>query len=223
MATSRRLPSTLALATKTSTTPYICASCRSQAPISSIPSQPSQIRHNSNLPFTERLRRRIWGTDNPPGLKDPYGGPSFLERRLAERRGEQVSRQESQPTQLEEPSSEVPAPMRREAISPKRQAVETRAPVVKEPKPYEEATTWRGLKWIGETGSYRHMPRTEADDYEPYVRKQALSTPELTITGGLRRRVDQGDCLRARYGKRSMRLYSTPCSQKTTHTQTHSQ
>ncbi|RMZ80158.1 hypothetical protein DV737_g3057, partial [Chaetothyriales sp. CBS 132003] len=44
------------------------------------------------LPSTEaektQLQERIasiWGTENPPGLADPYGGPSFLERHWAQR------------------------------------------------------------------------------------------------------------------------------------------
>ena len=47
---------------------------------------PSTIRHNSSgsIPFTEKVRRKLWGTDNPPGLKDPYGGGSVLEEPSSE-------------------------------------------------------------------------------------------------------------------------------------------
>ena len=30
---------------------------------------------------TEKWRRKIWGTDTPPGPADPYGGPSVFEQR----------------------------------------------------------------------------------------------------------------------------------------------
>ena len=30
---------------------------------------------------TEKWRRKIWGTDTPPGAADPYGGPSVFEQR----------------------------------------------------------------------------------------------------------------------------------------------
>src|SRR5690349_833187 len=72
---------------KISSTPYVCRSCRHHAFRQRIANQ-QQLRcaSSSNLPFTERLRRKIWGTDNPPGLADPYGGPSFLERKLQQRK-----------------------------------------------------------------------------------------------------------------------------------------
>ena len=27
---------------------------------------------SGNIPFTEKLRRRIWGSETPPGQEDPY-------------------------------------------------------------------------------------------------------------------------------------------------------
>src|SRR5271167_3906848 len=55
---------------------FLCSVCHSRASFSTSIwfGQPDPI------PKTEKLRRRIWGTDKPPGLKDPYRGPSAEER-----------------------------------------------------------------------------------------------------------------------------------------------
>src|SRR5436190_15388265 len=64
---------------------------------------PSTIRHNSSgsIPFTEKVRRKLWGTDNPPGLKDPYGGEGFLEK---------ARRKRKEPALEEVVEEEEPAP-----------------------------------------------------------------------------------------------------------------
>ena len=66
--------------------PYICRSCRHLAVRQRLTSQQS-LRHASSeeLPFTEKVRRRIWGKENSPSLADPYDGEGFLERRRKER------------------------------------------------------------------------------------------------------------------------------------------
>ena len=53
---------------------YICARCRDRtiketrrAPIST-----SASRTAEKIPFSEKFRRKIWGTDTPPGQADPY-------------------------------------------------------------------------------------------------------------------------------------------------------
>jgi hypothetical protein len=38
----------------------------------------ARVLEEEQIPFTERLRRRIHGTDNPPGYKDPYDKSSGL-------------------------------------------------------------------------------------------------------------------------------------------------
>jgi hypothetical protein len=56
---------------------YSCSTCHRQAPLFST----SPLRRDEEkTAFTEKLRRKIWGTENPPGLQDPYGGGSFLDK-----------------------------------------------------------------------------------------------------------------------------------------------
>ncbi|KAI9744115.1 MAG: hypothetical protein M1818_002267 [Claussenomyces sp. TS43310] len=50
-------------------TTSLSSSCRRQAaPFSASARQAAEAK----APLTDRLRKRIWGTDRPPGLKDPY-------------------------------------------------------------------------------------------------------------------------------------------------------
>ena len=70
---------------------YLCSACKHHAS----PFSTSALRAASNgkVPLTEKLRRKIWGTDNPPGLEDPYGDRSVFdqskkkERRLEKEEG----------------------------------------------------------------------------------------------------------------------------------------
>jgi hypothetical protein len=187
MSSSKRFISTVGVLANSSTTTYVCASCRSALPSRGF----QQVRHNSKLPFTERLRRKIWGTDNPPGLKDPYGGPSFLERYREERKqtrqrnsgevasepqqeihSEQSDQQErAEPrSQLDLPSHE--APQHYEAVQ-STPSVLDRADAQQHPDnvpraEYKEATTWTDLEWVGyQKGEYRNQARSKADVYEP--------------------------------------------------------
>ena len=59
------------------------------------------------MPLTEKLRRKIWGTDNPPGLEDPYGDRSvFDQSKKKERRLEKEERDAARLEALGEYSSE---------------------------------------------------------------------------------------------------------------------
>lgn len=60
---------------------YVCSACRHEVRSAPLLAQPVR-RNASNSSITEGLRRKIWGTDNPPGLKDPYGGPGALGKLL---------------------------------------------------------------------------------------------------------------------------------------------
>jgi hypothetical protein len=67
-ATTTTITTTIATATTTTTT------TTTTAPFS------TSARHANSLSLTERLRRKRWGTDAPPGAADPYGGPGEVER-----------------------------------------------------------------------------------------------------------------------------------------------
>ena len=132
---------------------YICSTCRHLALRQRIAKQQSlRYASSSNIPFTEKIRRRIWGTDNPPGLADPYGGESFLERRARERA---LQRQPRQDNAVEEEVEEVEE--------------ETRVIDQKDlmDHEYKPADTWEGLRHVGHKGDWRDMPPTLADEFYP--------------------------------------------------------
>lgn len=172
MVSSKRLISAAGTFAKSSSTPYVCASCRGRAVIT--PPSQQQICHNSDLPFTEKLRRKIWGTDNPPGLKDPYGGPSFLERRLAQRRQGQQPQSEDSETQPEpqsqlRPVDEEPPTGYRSKYAPNiiDRADPRQYKMTVADAEYKEAETWDGLEWVGHKGEYQFMEPKEQDEYQP--------------------------------------------------------
>ncbi|KAL2700603.1 hypothetical protein AAEP93_007422 [Penicillium crustosum] len=58
---------------------FICSSCRIQAtPRISPLSQTRRYASDSSPGILERARRKIWGTDNPPGPADPYTGSQIM-------------------------------------------------------------------------------------------------------------------------------------------------
>ena len=69
------------------------ASEPSQWPLS-LPSTAFASRRNASGKFTEGLRKRIWGTEEPLGQEDPYGDKSLLDRtkekEAAEERSEET-------------------------------------------------------------------------------------------------------------------------------------
>ncbi len=111
-----------------SSSSFLCSACLRRAPFS------TSIRcfaEQGKVPRTERLRRTIWGTDEPPGLKDPYGGPSIAEERQAARATEESLSNEGKLVQeSKKPQSNTPAPVIDAS--------------------YEPAKTWDGLEEVGE-------------------------------------------------------------------------
>ena len=114
-----------------------CFTCiREVIPRSSIA---RQVRYNSSdKPFSERVRRRIWGTDSPPGLKDPYGGQGVLERRWGGKK-----QQSEEPEEVEQEADFAPS------------------------EEYVEAKTWDGLQRIGHLNRWSDRGPKKADAYEP--------------------------------------------------------
>lgn len=147
-----------------SKTLYVCSNCRYDVSLSSAVSnhQHQARRHagSGNTPFTEKVRRKIWGTDNPPGLEDPYGGEGVIARewnkRKAQYTGEEKPKEDSsqQKTALSEGfEDEDPDP---EAF-PEEQ--------LEEIKPFVPATTAHDLKRVGYLGKWQDFPPTEGDAY----------------------------------------------------------
>ena len=145
--------------------PFVCRSCRHQALRQRITLlQQSRSASGQPLPFTEKLRRKIWGTDNPPGLKDPYGGPSFLERR----RMEKEARENGEYLQTGQESYD------RGSVD----MLDSRADYTEEPREYVPAETWDGLEHMGHKvtiskkkeekfeGHWADLPPRPEDSYE---------------------------------------------------------
>lgn len=122
---------------------FICPSCRTRL---TSPSQRFALStsagqradSNSKVPFTEKIRRRIWGTDSPPGQEDPYGGLSALDRTTKKAR------------------SAVKAD----------DAVERCAPdVLPNVDSYVPATTWDGLDQVGSLGEWENEQWNEDERF----------------------------------------------------------
>ena len=115
---------------------FVCAECRMRAACANprAPFHASRLRHNASprrdgedegkeeVPFTERMRRRIWGTDTPPGQKDPYAPKGT-------------------------PGSEPNVPRERKKVKAPQEPEEP-APAVYQDT-YVPAMTWDGLDRIG--------------------------------------------------------------------------
>ncbi|KAI9827856.1 MAG: hypothetical protein M1832_004345 [Thelocarpon impressellum] len=132
------------LAVRACTARVACRGCRSLAFSSSaVRARPEA------LPFTEKVRRKIWGTDQPPGQADPYGSQSKFERRGRARQseGEEAVGLESQ---------------------------EHLDPVVKaSPEAsYEPALNWKGLESVG--GDVEES----GPQYEGFMTQARLASPQ---------------------------------------------
>ncbi|KAF4155331.1 hypothetical protein CNMCM6069_008060 [Aspergillus lentulus] len=135
-----------------SRTLYVCSICRQD--VRPRPVLVRQFLRNASnaTPLTERVRRKIWGTDNPPGLKDPYGGEGVLERKWKKQPGQQEEEPARASTEALETQSE-------DALS----------------DTYEPATTWEGLPRVGHLGKWSDLPPTEADAFNPFMLKKKLT------------------------------------------------
>ena len=152
--------------------PFVCRSCRQQALRQRITLlQQSRSASGEPLPFTEKLRRKIWGTDNPPGLKDPYGGPSYLEQRRMEKEAQKnggyllsgQGRYERDEVEPENGGTDM---------------AETEPDYSEEPQEYVPAETWDGLEHMGHKtsideekqvrfeGHWADLPPKPEDSYE---------------------------------------------------------
>jgi hypothetical protein len=108
------------------------------------------------------LRRRIWGTDEPPGLKDPYGGPSIVEESQAAR------------------AMEKSLPKEEELVQ-ESQSQQSKAPALILDASYQPAETWDGLEEVGE------LPAPEFY-FEGFLPAERVTDPS-EVTAALHRAV----------------------------------
>ena len=104
-------------------------------------SSTSTLQSDDSISFTEKLRRKIWGTDSPPGQADPYSKDSLLDR-----------------TNRRKPRRQA---TRARAAKAKQAAVETTSDST-----YVPATTWDGLEEVGEYEDYYEAEWTKAHQFE---------------------------------------------------------
>ncbi|PLB54264.1 hypothetical protein P170DRAFT_431892 [Aspergillus steynii IBT 23096] len=140
-----------------SRTRYVCSVCRHEAlPRPLIARQFLRNASSDNAPLTERVRRKLWGTENPPGLKDPYGGEGVLERKFKKTQAEGQDETVAETTQVSEAEYE---------------AAEDAAVG----DAYEPAATWEGIPHIGHLGRWTDLPPSEADSYDSFMLKKKLT------------------------------------------------
>jgi hypothetical protein len=125
---------------------YVCLNCRQGFRPRTRPDVRSRRNASGNAPLTEKVRRKLWGTDDPPGLKDPYGGEGAIQKTFRKRSQEGTPEvtQETETVQDE-------GVLETDDVAP--------------PLPYERAKTWDGLERLGHLGKWSDYPPTEADEY----------------------------------------------------------
>ncbi|KAH6719135.1 ribosomal subunit 39S-domain-containing protein [Leptodontidium sp. MPI-SDFR-AT-0119] len=134
---------------------YLCTACKHRAS----PFSTSSAR-DAKASLTEKLRRKIWGTDSPPGLEDPYGGKSVFDQTKKREWEEQIEEQKA---------------------ARKLQSQEAKVNSLSKPK-YTPATTWDGLETLGYVED-----RWAADHlYTPFVPME-VKTDSEEITAALHR------------------------------------
>ncbi len=124
-------------------TPYLCSSCRHQA--TSFSTTALRSAEPKKIPFTEKIRQKIWGTDKPPGLADPYSNAGELERT---KQGEIEGGQEGE------------------------QAIH--APAVQDPG-YEPAVNWDGLERVGGFGYWWRDNWDPEHQYNGFLPKEVMT------------------------------------------------
>ncbi|KAK6586303.1 hypothetical protein PZA11_001360 [Diplocarpon coronariae] len=140
---------TRSIAPKTSS--YLCLACKHHAlPFSTTAIRTAQEKASLTEQLTEKLRRKIWGTDNPPGQKNPYGDASVFDRMRMRKEEQRIKDEEAARALVAKPKAgSVPR-----AKKP---------PGTKQPTKYQPANTWDGLEYVG--GPVRD-PRDWEGEYE---------------------------------------------------------
>jgi len=140
--------------------PYLCSACQLQATSFSTTSIRA-ARNNGKVPFTEKIRQRIWGTDKPPGLEDPYGDRSVFDRTKKRAKVEEAEEREDQ---LEEAK---PTP---------------------DLSTYEPASTWDGLEKVGGFGNWWKENWDPDHQFQGFLPAEVIKDPD-EVTAALHRAI----------------------------------
>ena len=160
--------------TQSKLTPYVCQSCRRHL---QKPPKPNgqQVRHAMG-PYSRYFRKKIWGTDNPPGLDDPYG-PGFAERRQARLEEQAEAKRRQNLTADERTAEDVAETAAEEHVQTNTTYLDVGDSLPNEPfeddpevaAEYKPADTWDGLEHIGHKGDWKDMAPKPGDHYDPWV------------------------------------------------------
>lgn len=107
---------------------------------------PYAARRHASWLDTDKLRKKIWGSETPPGQEDPYGGESSFDRKRRER--EQETREREQ----ESGEGREPEPGPEENVKDSEDQTE-----------YVEVTTAKGLEIVGGPGWGKREWKAEND------------------------------------------------------------
>jgi hypothetical protein len=141
---------------------YVCSSCRHNVlPACSLKYAHARRHASGQTPLTERLRQRIWGTSQPPGLEDPYGGEGIISKAWKKRKGEHTGEQERvQEVEEEEEAAAVAAAAEAARVGSRKAQ---REPTTE----FTPAKTAEGLQIIGHRRKWTDLGRKEGDQYSP--------------------------------------------------------
>lgn len=133
---------------------YVCSGCRQETRPRPLVARQFLRNASSDDSTTEKVRRKLWGTDNPPGMKDPYGGEGQIEKHF--RKGQASKQGEQKDAAAEEAAEEAAKEEEEEDLD-------------FTSDDYEPASTWKGLDRIGHLGKWTDLPRKERDTFTSYV------------------------------------------------------
>jgi hypothetical protein len=174
----RSLPGTPVTRVTLSRQTNVCVDCRRS--LLSLQRQQCSPFSNSSRPFyaeklpvSEKFRRKLWGTDNPPGLKDPYDPTSPM------------NIPDPEPGSLAESAEEsrlaTQRPIAATAIEP-------------DTSEYSPATSWEGLEQIGSNSD--EWRKSQVDyRFESFATEEAVDGDEEILRAVHRATVELLTCL----------------------------
>jgi hypothetical protein len=136
--------------------PYLCSSCSYRASFSTSVCRPA----DKKIALTERLRRKIWGTDQPPGQENPYERITAVD---------QASRQAPE-LEVAEHDQQRPTRVSMADLDPS----------------YVPASTWHGLERVGGFGNWWKENWDPENQFEGFLPRDK-ATDKDTVTDALHR------------------------------------
>ena len=174
---------------------YVCLNCQLRALSTSRKPAPSQRpntlsqsrRYASNDgfegSFADKLRKKMWGTENPPGQRNPYvkESPEEREERLAEEEEREAREMEERDFQRMRKARKDDVIIREEDIvddvAKDEEGMEAEPPegFSLPPKEYKPATTWKGLRHIPGWKVAQEAPKPWFNGFVPSSRNRDCS------------------------------------------------